>query len=131
MGLNTPKGYHKADFTDVWNRYASPLSGILTATTDTLATNHVQNKTATIAKNSENVSEAKHEQLSYDVSDVADTERDRTNATVDDDVDLGDPPEATPLDAADYMPLDDELEQWEIDAGVILGANGERIIVGK
>jgi hypothetical protein len=38
-----------------------------------------------------------------------------------------DPPEEPPLTDADDIPPDDELEQWEIDAGITLGANGERI----
>jgi hypothetical protein len=44
---------------------------------------------------------------------------------------MTDKPYCRPLMPEDDMLLDDELEQWEIDVGVILGSNGEGIIVGK
>ena len=44
------------------------------------------------------------------------------------------PPEEPPLTPADDVEPDglfDDLEPWEMEAGVTLGANGERIIGGK
>jgi hypothetical protein len=37
---------------------------------------------------------------------------------------MTDKPYCRPLMPEDDMPLDGELEQWEIDAGVILSTNG-------
>lgn len=114
QGTTVPKGYIKTDFTDAWKRYTPAITGILSATTATLATNHERRNSATSSQNNQDVAEKPQHQLSLESSDVAKKRGDGARAIVNPDQD--DPSG------------DDSLKPWEKEHGVWLDEDGNRNI---